>query len=300
MAFTNPQYLVEPEWLEAELDEVRVVDVTAMLTSKLENRALAECFEPAHIPGSLLLDVASGYGDLSAPDAVLPWTWPGEERFAATMARFGISNKTRVIIVARTPRDGIDNGTMWCTRAWWTMQHGGVDCAILNGGIERWTEEGRPMTATASPAPEPCAFKVDSNWLRGHAGLADVKAGVEAPATCIVDALSPDSFDGTGGGYGPRKGHISSAVNVPMNEFVTGNTARFRPADEIEQILRESGLLDAPKVITYCGGAIAATVDAFALALFGHDDVSVYDGSLMEWTADPDLPMTNPNPEAGN
>lgn len=298
MAFSNPQFLVEPEWLEAHLGEVRVLDVSAMLTSKLENRALAECFEPAHIPGSLFLDVASGYGDLSAPDAALPWTWPGEDRFAATMARFGVSNDTRVIIVARTPRDGIDNGTMWCTRAWWTMHHAGVDCAILNGGIERWIEEGRPMTAEPAQTPEPGSFQVDATWLRGHAGLEDVRAAVDAPTTCLVDALAPDSFDGSGGGYGPRKGHITSAINVPMSGFVTGNTARFRSADELEQLLSEAGLLDAKRVITYCGGAIAATVDAFALALFGHDDVSVYDGSLMEWAANPDMPMTDPNPES--
>jgi thiosulfate/3-mercaptopyruvate sulfurtransferase len=54
-------------------------------------------------------------------------------------------------------------------------------------------------------------------------------------------------------------------------------------------------VLDAPDVITYCGGAIAATVPAFCLALLGHDRVSVYDGSLMEWAADPGLPMTGPN-----
>ena len=298
MAFVNPQYLVEPDWLHAHLGEVVVLDVTAMLTSKLENRALAECFEPAHIPGSHLLDVASGYGDLSAPDAVLPWTWPSADRFAATMERFGISNDTRVVIVARTPRDGIDNGTMWCTRAWWTMHHGGVDCAILNGGIEHWEAKGLPMTDAPAETPAPGSFTPKADWQRGHAGRDDVLAGVESADTCLVDALAPESFDGTSAGYGPRKGHITSAINVPMGAFVTGNTARFRSDDEIEAILRDSGLLDAPRVITYCGGAIAATVDAFALALFGHDDVSVYDGSLMEWTMDAALPMTDPNPNA--
>jgi thiosulfate/3-mercaptopyruvate sulfurtransferase len=44
-------------------------------------------------------------------------------------------------------------------------------------------------------------------------------------------------------------------------------------------------------VITYCGGGIAASLDAFALHLVGRDDVAVYDGSLMEWTRDPSLPM---------
>ena len=45
------------------------------------------------------------------------------------------------------------------------------------------------------------------------------------------------------------------------------------------------------RVITYCGGGIVASLDVFALSLLGRADVAVYDGSLMEWTADPSLPM---------
>lgn len=52
-------------------------------------------------------------------------------------------------------------------------------------------------------------------------------------------------------------------------------------------------MTDKPRVITYCGGAIAATVDAFALKLPGYENVAVYDGSLMEWSADANLPMVD-------
>ena len=48
---------------------------------------------------------------------------------------------------------------------------------------------------------------------------------------------------------------------------------------------------NAAEIICYCGGAIAATMDAFVLALLGYRNVAVYDGSLEEWSADPDLPM---------
>ncbi|MCL4069505.1 rhodanese-like domain-containing protein, partial [Pseudomonas sp. GX19020] len=52
------------------------------------------------------------------------------------------------------------------------------------------------------------------------------------------------------------------------------------------------GALDPSKrTITYCGSGIAASVEALALATLGRDDVAVYDGSLTEWTADPDLPL---------
>ena len=51
------------------------------------------------------------------------------------------------------------------------------------------------------------------------------------------------------------------------------------------------GALSKQRVICYCGGGIAATMDAMALHLIGHPDVAVYDGSLAEWVLDPALPM---------
>jgi thiosulfate/3-mercaptopyruvate sulfurtransferase len=85
-----------------------------------------------------------------------------------------------------------------------------------------------------------------------------------------------------------RRGHIPGSVNVPYDELVRegrldleGLRARF------EQV----GAFSRARVITYCGGGIAATLDAFALELLGHPDVAVYDGSLSEWTRDASAPM---------
>ena len=43
-------------------------------------------------------------------------------------------------------------------------------------------------------------------------------------------------------------------------------------------------------MIAYCGGGISATVDVFALTLVGRG-ARLYDGSLTEWSANPDLPL---------
>ncbi|MFV0526290.1 MAG: sulfurtransferase [Acidimicrobiales bacterium] len=299
---THPEYLVSTGWLAARLDdpEIRVLDVTAKLTSSLENQPGAELVAGAHIPGSYPFDVASGKGLLSDPDAVLPWMWPPAGRLADTLARFGIGADTRVVLVARTPRAGIDSGTMWCTRAWWTLHRSGVRCSILRGGIEAWEGEGRPLTDEPSPPPESPTVPVaiDPGWIRFRATKADVAAAVTdlagpRPQVCLVDALTPDNFDGTAAGYG-RPGHITGAVNVPFRGLITAETADFVEPATMARALDAAGLFDTPRIITYCGGAIAATVDAFCLALFGRDDVAVYDGSLMEWAADPDAPMTNP------
>ncbi len=298
MEFVNPNYLVTTEWLAEHLDDVVVLDVTAKLTSSLENRAKVECYDAGHLPGSLFFDAASGKGVLSDTESPLPWMWPSEDQFVGAMAAFGIANDTRVVIAARTPRAGIDSGTMWCTRAWWTMHNMGVDCAILVGGIEQWEREGRELSTTSeAPRTDAAPFAVASGWAAARATKDDVLAATTS-STCIVDALTADSFDGTGTTYGPRGGHITGAINVPFRAMVTDETAAFVEPGVMHGTLADAGLFDQASIITYCGGAIAATVDAFCLSLFGHDGVAVYDGSLMEWSADPALPMTNPSTAA--
>lgn len=291
--------LVTTDWLSEHLDDpsVVVLDVTAKLTSRLDNSPAREVWATAHIPGSQFFDVASAKGVLSDPDAELPWTWPTPEHCSETLASSGIGEGTRVVIVARTPRPGIDSGTMWCTRTWWSLHHFGVDCAVLRGGLERWEAEGRPLASVGSPDPQPPRepLVLDPDWARGRADREDVLAVVHDGGSCLVDALPSSSFEGYEATYG-RPGHISGAVNVPFRHLIDSETCGFVDAEAMAAALGES--LDAPSVITYCGGAIAATVPAFCLSLLGHDDVSVYDGSLMEWAADPDLPMEDAGPSA--
>ena len=295
MALAHPEYLITAEWLAAHLDDpaVVVLDVTARLTGRLDNEPGRQVWAEAHIEDSQFFDVASAYGALSDPAAALPWTWPGPDRFAATMADLGIGANTRVVIVGRTPRPGVDSGTMWCTRAWWTMHHFGVDCAILAGGIEGWQAEGRPLSA-APTLPRPAIgppLQLASDWERGRADRHEVLAAIDdgAAGACVVDVLPASSFAGDDASFG-RPGHITGAINIPGTGLIAQETCGFVDPATMDSVLAEA--LDQPQVITYCGGAIAATVNAFCLTLLGHDHVSVYDGSLMEWAADAALPMT--------
>ena len=298
MPYVNPQYLVETDWLAQHLHDpnLRIFDVTGMLTSMLENIAKARCYDQGHIPGAVFLDVASAKGVLSDPNARLPWMWPPKAQFEALMGEIGVRNDSQVVLYASTPRKGIDNGTMWCTRTWWVMHHFGVQCAVLNGSWEKWVSEGRPVST--SPASYPATtFTAASQWQRGLATKADVLAAIQGSgSTCVVDALSAASYAGIDKAtYGSRKGHITGAVNVPMSLLVDQATGMFASADDLRARFEQAGVLAADNVITYCGGAIAATVDAFVLALLGHANVAVYDGSLFEWVADASLPMTDPS-----
>jgi thiosulfate/3-mercaptopyruvate sulfurtransferase len=78
---------------------------------------------------------------------------------------------------------------------------------------------------------------------------------------------------------------------MPWNGLVDPATNRFRPPAELAAALGDGGVRADQPVVAYCGGGISATVDLFALALTGRDDARLYDGSLTEWSARPDLPL---------
>lgn len=89
--------------------------------------------------------------------------------------------------------------------------------------------------------------------------------------------------------YG-RPGRIAGSVNIAATHSVDPASNTFLPAEDLRAKFAAVGAMDR-KVITYCGGGIAASADALVLTMLGHKDVKLYDASLSEWVTDPDLPM---------
>jgi thiosulfate/3-mercaptopyruvate sulfurtransferase len=69
---------------------------------------------------------------------------------------------------------------------------------------------------------------------------------------------------------------------------MTDESGFLRPRDELAAL---HPMDRAARHITYCGGGIAASSNAFVMTRLGFTDVAVYAASLQEWTADPDLPL---------
>jgi len=283
--------LVSTEWLAAQLAEadLRVLDCTVFLrppadptagrASYVQESGRAD-WERAHIPGSVFADLA---GDLSEPGTRLPFTMPTAERFAVAMERLGVGDGTRVVCYDA-------NMNMWAARVWWMLRAFGFDNAgVLDGGWKKWSLEGRPVT-TESPSWPSAAFTAKSR-PELIASREDVLAAVKDGATCIVDALTPTQYRGEGPAVYGRPGHIVSSVNVSARDMVDRETGAYLPLDVLRGRFAEVGATGAGRVITYCGGGIAATSDALVLTVLGHANVAVYDGSLSEWARDPSLPM---------
>ena len=66
----------------------------------------------------------------------------------------------------------------------------------------------------------------------------------------------------------------------------------FLAPEALKTVLESQGMLSADNVIVYCGGGIAATLNAFACKLLGQESVSVYDGSMSEWVLSENRTLT--------
>jgi thiosulfate/3-mercaptopyruvate sulfurtransferase len=118
-----------------------------------------------------------------------------------------------------------------------------------------------------------------------------VLGAVGDAGVCTINALSREQHAGTGGNVYGRIGRIAKSVNVPAATLIDPATGAFLPAAEIRAKFDAIGAFDKKRIITYCGGGIAASTDALALVMLGHPDVRLYDASMSEWSNDASLPM---------
>ncbi|RAI60939.1 sulfurtransferase [Roseicella frigidaeris] len=285
--FAHPEAIVSTEWLAAHLRDpaLRIFDCTTYLHYETGTgrpyrvEAGRADYEAAHIPGSAFLDLQGELSDTASP---FNFTMPAPEDLAARFAARGIGEGRRVILYAR-------KSPQWATRVWWMLRAIGFDdAAILDGGFDAWSAEGRPTEAGESryePArltarPRPGLF----------VGKEAVKAAIGDAGACTINALAPDLHRGENDRYG-RPGRIPGSVNVPVSALLKPGRLTLKPPAEVAERFAAVGADPGKRILLYCGGGIAATLDAFLLHQLGYRDIAVYDASMSEWAKDPSLPI---------
>ena len=277
--------LVSTRWLSDRLadPEVRVVDATVHLepgSEGLRAQSGRADYDAGHIPGAGFLDLIE---ELADPSSDLAFTRPRRDRVERALSRAGISRGRHVVTYGAS-------SDMWATRLWWILRASGlIRLSVLDGGLQKWKAEGRPLCSEPCDRP-PEEFRAEldgDHWATRQEVLESIREG----GACTINALPREIHRGDAGlGYA-RPGHIAGSENVPFSDLVDPRTGTFREPDELRRHFAEVGALERERVITYCGGGIAATLGAFALTLVGHLNVGVYDGSLAEWARDASLPM---------
>ncbi|HYZ39589.1 MAG TPA: sulfurtransferase [Stellaceae bacterium] len=284
--FAHPEFLIETDALQRRLGDpdLRILDCTTHLIPdpKITYQVVPgrADFEKGHIPGAQFVDLQ---GDLSDKNHRLRFMLPSPEDFAAAMNRFGVGEGTRVVLYSTA-------NPWWATRVWWMLRIFGFDdAAVLNGGWQKWSREGRPVETGPAKLRPPGHFVVRQRRPL-MVGKEEVLQAIGDGTTCTINALLPEQHAGTGGNTYGRPGRIKGSVNVPAAHLIDPQTTEFLPPAELRKRFEAVGAFDK-RAITYCGGGIAASADALALVMLGHPEVRLYDASMSDWANDPSLPM---------
>jgi len=277
----SDKWLVDTDWLAEHLDVQDLVVLDASWYLPDAGRDPYREYLQQRIPGAVFFDIDK-IADTSVP---LPHMLPAPEQFSSAMKKLGIGDGMRVVVY--------DSGGMFsAARVWWTFRAMGNDgVSVLNGGLSKWKTESHPLEdgpARTRPARH-YTSSLNGDLVRGRDDIVKI---ISDRSEQIVDARSAERFHGQvpEPRAGLRAGHIPGSLNLPFAELLNSN-GTFKPTKEIKLIFENAGVDLSRPVANSCGSGVTASILALALAILGHPQASVYDGSWSEWGADASLPI---------
>ena len=265
--------LVSTDWLQKNLENAKVVIVDVR---KVED------YKAGHIPGA----VNVFYGSWAIKKGDLLNELPPIDDLADVIGSAGIGKDSLVVIVGKTDKvpDQFD-----MTRVAWTLKYLGVpNVAILNGGQNQWVKENKPLSQDMVKAKAK-SFKasitdklyVDKAYVLDKLGKAT-----------IIDTRAPAFYEGKEKlAFVPKLGRIKGAVNLPVGQLYTPE-GLYKDKAALAALAGKAAGNDLNKeLLLYCDTGKTCTSWAFIMTeMLGYKDVKVYDGSSMEWLADPNAP----------
>jgi thiosulfate/3-mercaptopyruvate sulfurtransferase len=270
--------LVSTEWVADHLGDGHVIVCDCRFAGDLEHSRRR--YQDGHVPGARH---AYWLTDLSAADTTVTTFLPSAEEVQRALSRLGIGEPSFVVGYA-------DLGNLYASRLWHVLtEFGHGQVALMDGGIDAWVAEGRPLER-GEVAPLTAEFRVRPSRRPPRIGREEILARLWDPVLTILDVRSPEEFSGEQR-RAARGGHIPGAVLLPWDGNLNGD-GRLRSPAEIRARAVAAGVRPDAEIAVYCQGGVRAAHSAWALERAGFRRVRIYDGSWAEWGNDLALPVT--------
>ena len=287
-AWNYPKAIISCEWLNRNLENkrVRLYDCTTYLnytdnhpSKPYDVESGYKDYLKEHIPGASFLDLQN---QISNIESQYKFTLPEVDILGDRFGKLGIGQPYHIILYSK-------NGLQWATRVWWMIYMlGYTNVSVLNGGLKEWKrldydlESGESFySETAFSNPENPSFFV---------GRKQTLDAMSDNSCFLINALTSDIHNGESTRYG-RPGRIPGSINIPFSDLMDVNTHMLKSPKEALAAFEKHNITKDSEILNYCGGGIAATLNAFVLYQLGFEKLKVYDNSLSEWAMDKTLPM---------
>ncbi|MCA1696453.1 MAG: sulfurtransferase [Actinobacteria bacterium] len=266
--YTNPDSLVETDWIEQQGDsqEVAILEVDEDTTA----------YEKGHIPNAISIDWANDLHDLPRREFVT------SDQLAKLLGEKGVSPDQTIVLYS-------GNNNWFAAYAYWLFKYRGVEnVKLLNGGRKKWELESRLLTQDEPNRPA-TTFTIGPDKPELRILRDEVITRAQSPGAW-VDVRSPEEFRGEllAPPHLPQEqaqvpGHIPGASNITWSKAVNED-GTFKTADELKELYAAEGITSDKEVVTYCRIGERSSHSWFVLKeLLGFENVRNYDGSWTEY-----------------
>ena len=288
LAWQYPEAITSCEELKKNLGnkKVRVYDCTTFLhytddhPSKPYNvESGYQDYLEEHIPGASFLDLQN---QISNTKSQFKFTLPDMVSLRSGFGKLGIGDPHHIILYST-------NGLQWATRVWWMIYMLGYkNVSILNGGLREWKRNDYDLESGENFYSETTFLNSESQSF--FVGREQTLDAMNNNSCFLINALTSDIHNGESTRYG-RPGRIPRSINIPFSDLMDINTHMLKSPEEALSVFEKYNISKDSEILNYCGGGIAATLNAFVLHQLGFEKLKVYDNSLSEWAMDESLPM---------
>ncbi len=267
-------FLVETDWLEKNLGNVKIVDCSWHMPQA--NRDGYEEYKKNHIPRSIFFDLDKN----SSKETDLPHMLVSLNQWEKIVSEMGINNNDQIIIY-----DNSD--VISACRCWYNFVYFGHKpelVKVLNGGFKKWVNENKVID---NEIPKIIKTKYKANELKNLVkNKKEIDENIIEKHFDVIDARNIARFEGEvkEPRLGLRSGNIKNSSCIPFNELINTNKT-FKTKKEIAEIFKKNlKNINSNTVVFSCGSGVTACVLALAYSLINDKYLpKIYDGSWAEY-----------------
>ncbi|MCW8904996.1 sulfurtransferase [Sedimenticola sp.] len=277
--------LVDVDWVKANScnADVRVLDIRNPIDGGSKTDYMR-----AHIPCAVHTDYLKGGWRVEVDK--IPGQLPPVDKLEKLIGDLGVDNKTHVVIY-HAGKNALDLGS--ATRVYWTFKLLGHDnVSILDGGLAAYTGDKKNALEKGNNSPDPKTFKATLNEA-----LLATKADVQQASgngVTLIDNRPTHQYRGINRHpKSKRSGTIPQAQNLPESWLTVNGGGKFRDVETLKKLYQVANVPTEGDAINFCNTGHWASLGWFVGSeLMGNKKSRLYDGSMVEWSADESLPMT--------